>query len=55
MDEIHLFTTTRAAAAGIATAGAMATAVNDDHNHVVAAIMEAQNISVQYSMYGCMG
>jgi hypothetical protein len=31
----------------------MAAAVNDDHNHVVAAIMEAQNISVQYSTYYC--
>jgi hypothetical protein len=29
MDEIRLFTTTRAAAAGIATAGAMAVAVNE--------------------------
>ncbi len=55
MDEIRLFTATRAIAARIAIAGAMAAVVNDDHNHVVVAIMEAQNIYVQYSTYGCMG
>ncbi len=30
----------------------MAAAMTDDHNHVDATIMEAQNIFVQYSMYG---
>jgi hypothetical protein len=29
------------AAAGIVTAGAVVTAMNDDHNHLVATIMEA--------------
>jgi len=37
---IRLFTATRAAAAGIATAGAMAA----DHNHLVVPIMEAPKV-----------
>ncbi len=41
MDVVLDYSNLLEAAAGIATAGAVAAAVNDDHNHLVAAIMEA--------------
>jgi hypothetical protein len=45
---IHLFTSTRATTTGITIAGAMAT----DHNHLVAAIMEAQNSPSFFLFFG---
>ncbi|CAM6048279.1 unnamed protein product [Sphagnum compactum] len=41
MDVVLDYSNLLEAAAGIATAGAVVAAVNDDHNHLVAAIMEA--------------
>jgi hypothetical protein len=41
MDVVLDYSNLQEAAAGIATAGAVVAAVNDDHNHLVAAIMEA--------------
>lgn len=41
MDVVLDYSNLLEAAAGIATTGAVVAAVNDDHNHLVAAIMEA--------------
>ncbi len=53
MDVVLDYSNLLEVAAGIATAGAVATAVSDDHNHLVAAIMGDQEDGALLQLEEC--